>query len=72
MVHLFACLGAGVEIRPVELVGNVPAEGPELPALLHHGVKEGYGVEHGRPRRVGRVVQRVLNRGLHSFVYGSP
>ena len=36
-VELF---GADSEIGLVELVGNVPSEGPELPSLLHERVEE--------------------------------
>ena len=53
-------LSARLEVRAVELVGNVPAEGPELPPLLHDGVEEGHGVEEGGPGLVAGVVQVVL------------
>ena len=53
-------LGARLEVRAVELVGDVPAEGPELPPLLHDGVEEGHGVEEGGPGLVAGVVQVVL------------
>ena len=53
-------LGARLEVRAVELVGDVPAEGPELPPLLHDGVEESHGVEEGGPGLVAGVVQVVL------------
>ena len=53
-------LVAGGEVRPVELVRNVPAQRPELPPLLDDGVEEGHGVEEGGPGLVAGVVQVVL------------
>ena len=53
-------LVAGREVSPVELVGDVPADGTVLPPLLHDGVEEGHGVQHGRPGGVVGVVQVVL------------
>ena len=53
-------LNARVEICPVELVRNVPAESPELPPLLEGGVQEGHGEEDGVPGRLVGVVQDVL------------
>lgn len=39
----------GLEVRLVELVGDVPAEGAVLPSFLDHRVEEGGGVEESRP-----------------------
>ena len=53
-------LSAGIEVSPVKLVRNIPAERAKLAPLLHHCVEKGNGVEHGRPGRVVGVVQGVL------------
>ena len=37
------------KVSLVELIGDVPAKGPKLTPLLHSGVQEGHGVEHGPP-----------------------
>ena len=53
-------LNAGIEVCPVELVRNVPAERPKLPPLLERGVQEGHGEQDGVPGRLVGVVQDVL------------
>ena len=53
-------LVAGGEVCPVELIRDVPADGPVLPPLLHDGVEESHGVEEGGPGLVAGVVQVVL------------
>ena len=65
-------LVAGGEVGPVELVGDVPADGSVLPPLLDDGVEEGHGVQHGRPGGVVGVVQVVLGDvGVGSLHTGS-
>lgn len=53
-------LHAGVVVRGVELVGDVPAQGAELAALLHDGVQEADTVQHGLPLRHVGDIQEVL------------
>ena len=53
-------LHAGIVVSGVELVGDVPAQGAELAALLHHRVQEADAVQHGLPLRQVGVVQKVL------------
>ena len=53
-------LDARVEICPVELVRDVPAERPELPPLLQGGVQEGHCEEDSVPGGLVGVVQDVL------------
>ena len=55
-------LDAGVVVGRVKLVRDVPAERPELTPLLHRGVQEGDGEEHGFPLRHVGHVQEVLRR----------
>ena len=53
-------LDAGSEVGLVEFVGDVPAQGPKLPPLLHSGVQEGHCIECGPPLGQVRVVQLLL------------
>ena len=53
-------LHTGGEVGLVELVGDVPTEWSELAPLLHSGVEEGHGVEHGPPLGQVGVVQLLL------------
>ena len=53
-------LHGGVEVGLVELVGDVPAQRPVLPPLLHRAVEEGHTVQHGLPLHHVADVQQVL------------
>ena len=53
-------LDADGQIRLIELVLAVPAEGAVLAPLLQHRVQEGHGVEQHRPRAGHRIVEQVL------------
>lgn len=55
-----AAPGAHLEVRLVEVVVHVPANLPELPPLLHHGVEEGQHVDQGPERGVRAPVQRLV------------
>ena len=61
-------LDAGVEVGCVELVGNVPAQRPELASLLDHSVQEGHAVQHWLPlRHVGDVQEILGDTGICSL-----
>ena len=55
-------LYAGGEVRLVELVGDVPAQGSKLASLLHGGVEEGHCKECRLPLGHGAVVQLLLGQ----------
>lgn len=49
-------LDAGIEVRGVEFVWDVPAQRTEFPPLLNHRVQEGHSIEHGSPlRHIGDI-----------------
>ena len=48
------------EVRLVELVRNVPADGPELASFLHGRVKKRDGVQQRLPLRHRHDVDQVL------------
>ena len=54
-------LYTGGEISLVELIGDIPAEGPELPSLLHGGVQEGHRVQDRLPLWQVGVVKLLLS-----------
>ena len=53
-------LHAGVVVGGVELVGDVPAQGAKLAALLDDGVQEANAIQHRLPLRHVGDVQEVL------------
>ena len=55
-------LAARHEVRPVEVVRHVPADGPELLPLLDDVVEEGHGVQEVGPGGVVGVVDGGKSR----------
>lgn len=57
-------LDSGSKVSLVELVGDVPSNGSELPPLLDSGMEEGHSVQHGLPLRKVGILQLFL-KGSH-------
>ena len=58
-------LYAGIEIRRVEFVGDVPAERTELSSLLNDGMQEGHSEQHRFPlRQIGNVEEVLSDAGV--------
>lgn len=59
-------LDSGSKVSLVELVGDVPSDGSELPPLLDSGMEEGHPVQHGLPLRQVGVLQLFLKGSHHN------
>lgn len=53
-------LNSGVEVSLIELVGDVPSQGPVLPPLLHRAVEKSHSVQHRLPLHHVADIQKVL------------
>ena len=54
-------LDAGGQVREVELVGHIPADGSKLAPLLHHAMQEGLQVQQLAPFAAIHRIQHVLH-----------
>ena len=59
-------LYGGSEVSRVELVWNIPPDGPELTSFLHGCVEECYCIEHRFPLVHVGVIQGILTQGHES------
>lgn len=59
-------LDSGSKVSLVELVGDVPSDGSELPPLLDGGMEEGNPVQHGLPLWQVGVLQLFLKGSHHN------
>ena len=65
-------LDAGVVIRRVELVRDVPAERAELAPFLHDRVQEGHAVQHRLPLvHVADLQEVLLHAGIRPLQTGA-
>lgn len=61
-------LNTGCEVSLIELIWYVPAKGTKLSPLLHSGVEECHGVQHGPPLvQCGDVQLLLCNASIGSL-----